>query len=42
MFRTLFTAVEEAIQDATEAALTAKIDAEKNPITEAGLPWVSA
>ena len=24
---------------ATEAALTAKIDAEKNPTTEAGLPW---
>jgi hypothetical protein len=26
-------------KDATEAALTAKIDAEKNPTTEAGLPW---
>ena len=24
---------------ATEAALAAKIDAEKNPTTEAGLPW---
>ena len=26
-------------KDATEAALAAKIDAEKNPTTEAGLPW---
>jgi len=26
-------------KDATEAALTAKIDAEKTPTTEAGLPW---
>ena len=26
-------------KDATEAALTAKIDAEKNPTTEVGLPW---
>jgi len=26
-------------KDATEAELTAKIDAEKNPTTEAGLPW---
>jgi len=26
-------------KDATEAALTSKIDAEKNPTTEAGLPW---
>ena len=29
-------------KDATEVALTAKIDAEKNPTTEAGMPWVSA
>jgi len=26
-------------KDATEAALTAKIDAEKNPTTTAGTPW---
>jgi hypothetical protein len=26
-------------KDATEAALAAQIDAEKNPTTEAGLPW---
>ena len=26
-------------KDATESALSAKIDAEKNPTTEAGLPW---
>ena len=26
-------------KDATEAALTAKIDAEKNPTTAAGTPW---
>ena len=26
-------------KDATEAALATKIDAEKNPTTEAGLPW---
>ena len=26
-------------KDATEAALQAKIDAEKNPVTAAGVPW---
>jgi hypothetical protein len=26
-------------KDATEDALQAKIDAEKNPVTEAGVPW---
>lgn len=26
-------------KDATEAALQAKIDADKNPVTEAGVPW---
>jgi hypothetical protein len=26
-------------KDATEAALQAKIDADKNPVTSAGVPW---
>jgi len=26
-------------QDATEAALTANIEEQKNPVTETGLPW---
>ena len=26
-------------KDATEAALAAKIDADKNPVTAAGVPW---
>jgi len=29
----------EGFKDATEDALQAKIDAEKNPVTEAGVPW---
>jgi hypothetical protein len=30
---------ESVDKDATEAALQAKIDAEKNPVTAAGVPW---
>jgi hypothetical protein len=29
----------EVDQDATEAALTAKIEADKNPVTGSGMPW---
>jgi hypothetical protein len=29
----------DGFKDATEDALQAKIDAEKNPVTEAGVPW---
>ena len=29
----------EIDQDATEAALTAKIEADKNPVTGSGMPW---
>ena len=30
---------ESVDKDATEAALQAKIDADKNPVTAAGVPW---
>jgi hypothetical protein len=30
---------ESVDQDATEAALTANIEEQKNPVTETGLPW---
>ena len=30
---------ESVDKDATEAALQAKIDGDKNPVTEAGVPW---
>ena len=30
---------ESVDKDATEAALQAKIDADKNPVTSAGVPW---
>ncbi len=29
----------EVDQDVTEAALTAKIEADKNPVTGSGMPW---
>ena len=29
----------EVDQEATEAALTAKIEADKNPVTGSGMPW---
>ena len=29
----------EVDQDATEAALTANIEAQKNPVTGSGMPW---
>ena len=34
--------VQESLgQDTVEASLTAQIEAQKNPVQEAGLPWVS-
>jgi len=34
--------VQESLgQDTIEASLTAQIESQKNPVQEAGLPWVS-